>query len=143
MEVRIRYILLGYDIFPRRLRMMMEVPVQTLKPPSQPVAGTLHIPFIKENLLAEHVATDGTRTMLAPLPDLIAAVDKHSGRAVGLPEHQYGCYVIVLGISCPPRWTHAPRGPRLGGSASYGYDGINCKSICKYVKLRSVIAEDA
>lgn len=105
--------------------------------------GTLRIPFINENILAEHVARDGEKTILTTVPDLIAVVDKHSGRAVGVPEYRYGCQVIVLGIACSPRWTDTPRGLEVGGPASYGYDDVGYTPIGRYVEPRSVIAEYA
>lgn len=107
------------------------------------IGGTLHIPFVNENIFAEHVATDGTKTILTTVPDLITVIDRHSGRAVGVPEYRYGCQVIVLGISCSPRWTDTPRGLEVGGPASYGYDDIKFRPIGKYVEPRSVITEYA
>jgi DUF917 family protein len=108
--------------------------------PAVATGGSLRIPFINENILAEHVAADGTRRMLATVPDLIALVDRESGRAVGVPEYRYGCHVVVLGIACSPRWTETPRGIEVGGPKGYGYD-LEYTPLGEYVKPRSVIEE--
>ncbi|KAK6387588.1 hypothetical protein LTS17_000857 [Exophiala oligosperma] len=103
--------------------------------------GTLRIPFINENIYAEHTATDGRTEILASVPDLIAVIDKQSGRAVGVPEYRYGCQVVVLAMACSPRWTETPRGLEVGGPKSYGYDDIKYRPVGKYVQPRSVIEE--
>ncbi|KAL2817246.1 hypothetical protein BDW59DRAFT_175573 [Aspergillus cavernicola] len=100
--------------------------------------GELRIPFINENILAEHVAVDGTTRVLATVPDLIALIDRDSGRAVGVPEYRYGCHVVVLGIVCSLRWTENPRGLEVGGPKGYGYD-LNYKPVGQYSEPRSVI----
>ncbi|KAJ0425251.1 hypothetical protein BJY00DRAFT_325594 [Aspergillus carlsbadensis] len=102
--------------------------------------GELRIPFINENILAEHVAPDRTTRVLATVPDLIALIDRDTGRAVGVPEYRYGCHVVVLGIACSPRWTETPRGLEVGGPRGYGYD-LEYKPLGKYSEPRSVIEE--
>jgi DUF917 family protein len=102
--------------------------------------GTLKIPFINENILAEHHAENSTVKVLATVPDLIALLDSQTGRAVGVPEYKYGCHVTVLAIPCSPRWTENPRGLEIGGPKGYGYD-IQYQPIGKYVEPRSVIEE--
>jgi DUF917 family protein len=103
-------------------------------------AGKLRIPFINENILAEHVAPDGTTKVLATVPDLIALIDRDTGRAVGVPEYRYGCHVVVLGIACSPRWTETPRGLEVGGPKGYGYD-LEYKPLGQYSEPRSVLEE--
>ncbi|KAL3492469.1 hypothetical protein BJX62DRAFT_250658 [Aspergillus germanicus] len=102
--------------------------------------GDLRIPFINENILAEHVAPDGTTKVLATVPDLVALIDRDTGRAVGVPEYRYGCHVVVLGIACSPRWTETPRGLEVGGPKGYGYD-LEYKPLGQYSEPRSVIEE--
>lgn len=102
--------------------------------------GTLRVPFINENILAEHEAEDGTKTMLATVPDLIALLDTQTGRAVGVPEYRYGCHVTVLAIACSPRWSETQRGIDIGGPKGYGYD-VEYRPIGTYVEPRSVIEE--
>ncbi|KAL2206820.1 hypothetical protein CC79DRAFT_1386028 [Sarocladium strictum] len=104
------------------------------------IGGTLRIPFINENILAEHHDDNGTVKVLATVPDLIALLDSQTGRAVGVPEYKYGCHVTVLAIPCSPRWTETPRGLEIGGPQGYGYD-LPYKPIGKYVEPRSVIEE--
>ncbi|KAL3462464.1 hypothetical protein BJX64DRAFT_288366 [Aspergillus heterothallicus] len=108
--------------------------------PALTTGGELKIPFINENILAEHVAEDGTTSVLATVPDLIALIDRDTGRAVGVPEYRYGCHVVVLGIACSPRWTETPRGIEVGGPKGYGYS-LEYKPLGKYTEPRSVIDE--
>ncbi|KAL2841747.1 hypothetical protein BJY01DRAFT_249415 [Aspergillus pseudoustus] len=108
--------------------------------PALATDGELRIPFINENILAEQVAPDGTTSVLATVPDLIALIDRDTGRAVGVPEYRYGCHVVVLGIACSPRWTETPRGIEVGGPKGYGYD-LEYKPLGKYTEPRSVIDE--
>lgn len=86
--------------------------------------GTLRIPFVNENILAEHVCDDddGSTSVIATVPDLIALLDRDTGKPVGVPEYRYGCHVVVLGMACSPRWTDSARGIEIGGPHGYGYD---------------------
>jgi DUF917 family protein/N-methylhydantoinase A/oxoprolinase/acetone carboxylase beta subunit len=108
--------------------------------PDEETVGELRIPFINENILAEHVASDGTTKVIATVPDLICLIDRDTGRAVGVPEYRYGCHVVVLGIACSPRWTETPRGLDVGGPKGYGYD-LEYTPLGKYSQPRSVIDE--
>lgn len=109
--------------------------------PAIAAGGLLKIPFKNENIYAEHVAEDGTSTIVATVPDLIAILDKESGRALGVPEFKYGYQVIVLGITCSPRWTETPQGLAIGGPKAFGYDDVEYKPVGEYVEPRSVIRE--
>lgn len=102
--------------------------------------GSLRIPFMNENILVEHVTDDGSQRVLATAPDLIALIDRESGKAVGVPEYRYGCHVAVLGIACSPRWTETARGIEIGGPKGYGYD-LEYKPLGEHVEPRSVIDE--
>jgi len=106
-------------------------------------SGLLKIPFKNENLFAEHVGDDGAKRIIAAVPDLIAVLDKESGRALGVPEYKYGYQVVVLGITCSPRWTETPEGLAIGGPAAFGYKDVEYKPVGEYVEPRSVIAEYA
>jgi len=102
--------------------------------------GTLKIPFKNENILAEHTADDGTASVVAAVPDLIAILDNGSGLALGVPEFRFGCHVTVVGITCSPRWTDTEFGIEVGGPKAFGYD-VPYKALGKYVEPRSVIEE--
>lgn len=102
--------------------------------------GQLKIPFKNENIIAEHIPLLGERTLIATVPDLIAVLDAGSGRALGVPEYRYGVQVIVLGITCSPRWTDTPRALELGGPRAFGFD-IDYKPLGKFQEPRSVIEE--
>ncbi|KAK5121095.1 hypothetical protein LTR85_005579 [Meristemomyces frigidus] len=110
--------------------------------PAVVTGGTLNIPFKNENIYAEHTAEDGTKSMIASVPDLIAVLDTGSGKSLGVPEFKYGFRVTVLGITCSPRWTETPAGLAIGGPKAFGYD-IEYKPLGEYVEPRSVIEEYA
>ncbi|KAK4542745.1 hypothetical protein LTR36_006121 [Oleoguttula mirabilis] len=110
--------------------------------PAVVTGGTLNIPFKNENIYAEHTAEDGTKTIIASVPDLIAVLDTGSGRSLGVPEFKYGFRVTVLGITCSPRWTDTPAGLAIGGPKAFGYD-MEYKPLGEYVEPRSVIEEFA
>lgn len=108
--------------------------------PAIATGGLMKIPFKNENIYAEHVAEDGTSRIIAAVPDLVCVLDKESGKALGVPEFKYGYQVIVLGITCSPRWTETPRGLAIGGPKAFGYD-IEYKPLGEYVEPRSVVKE--
>jgi len=110
--------------------------------PAVATGGTLTIPFKNENIYAEHVAEDGTKTFIASVPDLICVLDTDSGKSLGVPEFKYGIRVTVLGITCSPRWTETPAGLKIGGPTAFGYD-IEYKPLGEYVEPKSVIEEFA
>lgn len=108
--------------------------------PALATGGTLDIPFKNENIYAEHTAEDGSKTIVASVPDLICVLDAGSGRSLGVPEFRYGYQVTVLGITCSPRWTETPPGLSIGGPKAFGYD-IKYKALGEYAEPRSVIEE--
>ncbi|EME46181.1 hypothetical protein DOTSEDRAFT_86798 [Dothistroma septosporum NZE10] len=110
--------------------------------PAVCTTGTVTIPFKNENIYAEHTAEDGTKTIIASVPDLICVLDTASGRSLGVPEFKYGYGVTVLGITCSPRWSDTEAGLQIGGPIAFGYD-IPYKPLGQYVEPRSVIEEFA
>lgn len=102
--------------------------------------GQLKIPFKNENILAEHASANGNSSIIATVPDLIALLDEGTGRALGVPEYKYGVPVVILGITCSPRWTDTPLALELGGPRAFGFD-IDYRPIGKFVEPRSVIKE--
>ena len=109
----------------------------------QPAAqeGTLKIPFKNENILAEHTDASGKQSVIASVPDLICVLDRGSGRALGVPDFKYGFRVVVLGITCSPRWTNTPKGLEIGGPKAFGYDNVEYRPLGEYVKPQSVLEE--
>lgn len=91
---------------------------------------------------AEHTAADGTKNIIASVPDLICVIDASSGKSLGVPEFKYGYRVTVLGITCSPRWSDTAQGLKIGGPGAFGYD-IPYKPLGTYVEPRSVIEEYA
>ncbi|CAN8101810.1 unnamed protein product [Discula destructiva] len=108
----------------------------------KPIAsgGMVKIPFKNENIFAEHTSEDGSSSIIASVPDLIAILDNGSGRALGVPEFKYGYRVTVVGITCSPRWTEVQAGLDIGGPKAFGYD-IPYHALGQYVEPRSVIEE--
>lgn len=104
--------------------------------------GTVKIPFKNENIYAEHIAEDGTRSYLAEVPDLISVLDSQSGLALGVPDFRYGLMVTVLAIACSPRWTDTEKGLQYGGPTAFGYD-IPYKPVGAYIEPKSVVLEYA
>ncbi|EME82977.1 uncharacterized protein MYCFIDRAFT_153679 [Pseudocercospora fijiensis CIRAD86] len=111
--------------------------------PAVKESGTLIIPFKNENIYVEHVDDDGTKSIIASVPDLICVLDAGSGKNLGVPEFKYGYRVFVIGITCSPRWSDTPRGLEIGGPGSFGYHHIEYKPLGEYVEPRSVIEEYA
>lgn len=105
--------------------------------------GTLKIPFKNENIYAEHTAVDGTKSILTSVPDLICVLDASSGKSLGVPEFKYGYRVVVLGITCSPRWVDTEEGLKVGGPGAFGYEDIVYHPLGRYVEPRSVIEEYA
>ncbi|KIV95268.1 hypothetical protein PV10_02941 [Exophiala mesophila] len=105
--------------------------------------GTLRIPFMNENLIAEHHPPGGKARVVATVPDLITVLDAQSGRALGVPEYKYGVVVNVLGITCSPIWGQTKAGLMAGGPAAFGFDEITYEPLGTYSQPRSVIEEYA
>lgn len=103
--------------------------------------GTVRIPFMNENLLAEHHHGDGPMEVIASVPDLITVLDAQTGKALGIPEYKYGVVVTVLGITCSPIWGETEAGIRKGGPAAFGFDHVSYKPLGVYQEPLSVIRE--
>lgn len=97
--------------------------------------------FKNENIAAELLHADGTRTTVATVPDLISIVDTDLGEGVGTPEYRYGLNVFVLAIAPSNKWTDTPRGIEIGGPKAFGMDHFVYEPIGTYVEPRSVIEE--
>lgn len=104
--------------------------------------GTLRIPFMNENLLAEHHQDDnGPVKVVASVPDLITVLDAHTGKALGIPEYKYGVVVTVLGITCSPIWGETEAGVQKGGPGAFGFSDVTYKPLGVYREPLSVIRE--
>lgn len=68
------------------------------------VEGTLRISYKNENIYAERNIDSGETEIIASVPDLIAILICGSDRAIDDPEVEYGHRIVVIGISCSPRW---------------------------------------
>ena len=103
--------------------------------------GTLSIPFMNENLIAQHHTPDGDVKVIASVPDLITVLDAQSGKALGIPEYKYGVVVNVLGITCSPIWGATKAGLEAGGPGAFGFDDIVYQPLGVYREPVSVIQE--
>ncbi|GMG13172.1 unnamed protein product [Aspergillus oryzae] len=108
--------------------------------PAVAQGGHIRIPFKNENIYAEHHAADGSKKIIASVPDLICILDKESGKPIGVPEYRYGYQVVVLGLACSPHWSKTERGLEIGGPKGYGYD-FAYEPLGEYFEPRSVIDE--
>lgn len=92
---------------------------------------TLGIEFQNENYVAFVIRSDGTRDILATVPDLISLVDEDTGEPVATEEVRYGLRVAVIAMPCHPLWT-TPQGLTAGGPVAFGYDDVAYSPIASY-----------
>lgn len=92
---------------------------------------TLGIEFQNENYVAFFIKSDGTRDILATVPDLISLVDEDTGEPVATEEVRYGLRVAVIAMPCSPKWD-TPLGLAVGGPVAFGYHDVAYSSIASY-----------
>ena len=92
---------------------------------------TLGIEFQNENYVAFFIKSDGTRDILATVPDLISLVDEDTGEPVATEEVRYGLRVAVIAMPCFPRWT-TPQGLAVSGPVAFGYHDVAYCPIASY-----------
>ena len=92
---------------------------------------TLGIEFQNENYVAFFVKSDGTRDILATVPDLISLVDEDTGEPVATEEVRYGLRVVVIAMPCFPRWV-TQQGLAVGGPVAFGYHDVAYCPIASY-----------
>lgn len=110
--------------------------------PAVAQGGFVRIPFMNENLIAQHCGADGIATsVIASVPDLITVLDAQTGRALGIQEYKYGVVVTVLGITCSPIWGETQAGLDAGGPRAFGFDEVTYKPLGVYQEPVSVIRE--
>lgn len=94
---------------------------------------TLGIEFQNENYVAFFIRSDGTRDILATVPDLISLVDEDTGEPVATEEVRYGLRVAVVAMPCHPLW-RTPQGLTAGGPVAFGYDDVAYTAIADFKK---------
>lgn len=94
---------------------------------------TLGIEFQNENYVAFFMKSDGTRDILATVPDLISLVDEDTGEPVATEEVRYGLRVAAIAMPCFPRWD-TPEGLAAGGPVAFGYHDVAYSPIASYEK---------
>ena len=92
---------------------------------------TLGIEFQNENYVAFITKPDGSRDILATVPDLISLVDEDTGQPITTEEVRYGLRVAVIAMPCFPLWT-TPQGLAAGGPVAFGYQDVVYSPIDSY-----------
>ncbi|CAA7263047.1 unnamed protein product [Cyclocybe aegerita] len=102
---------------------------------------TMLIPFQNENLCAYLDYEDGSRKIVASVPDLITILDSQSGSHLGTPEYTYGLRVTVIVLAGHPLW-RTEAGLKVGGPAAFAF-GLQHEytPIGDYIEPCSVIHE--
>ncbi|KAJ6570225.1 hydantoinase/oxoprolinase [Mycena vulgaris] len=96
------------------------------------------IPFQNENLAA-YIERDGSKKLVAIVPDLISVLDSQSGSNLGSQDYSYGLRVTVIAMAGSPLW-NSEAGLRSGGPAAFGFDH-EFVPVGEYMTPRSVIEE--
>ncbi|KAL9952326.1 hypothetical protein ACROYT_G039563 [Oculina patagonica] len=91
----------------------------------------LGIEFQNENYVAFISKPDGSRNILATVPDLISLVDEDTGEPITTEEVRYGLRVAVIAMPCFPLW-NTPQGLATGGPVAFGYQDVVYSPIDTY-----------
>lgn len=91
----------------------------------------LEIEFQNENYVAFTSNPDGSKNILATVPDLISLVQEDTGEPVTTEEVRYGLRVAAIFMPCFPLWTK-PQGLATGGPAAFGYQDVTYVSVNAY-----------
>lgn len=91
----------------------------------------LSIEFQNENYVAFTSNPDGSKNILATVPDLISLVDEDTGEPVTTEEVRYGLRVAVISMPCSPLWT-TPQGLITVGPAAFGYQDTVYTPVAAY-----------
>ncbi|CCH42317.1 hypothetical protein BN7_1861 [Wickerhamomyces ciferrii] len=103
--------------------------------------GVVKIPYKNEIMYAEH-EFQGTKAILASVPDLISVIDSQSGQAIGVPEFKYGLRVTIIGIAGSNLWKDCEKSRELGGLEAFGLaDSAEHKPLGVYTAPQSVFDE--
>ena len=74
---------------------------------------------------------DGSKDVLATVPDLISLVDENTAQPITAEEVRYGLRVAVIAMPCFPLWT-TPQGLATVGPAVFGYQDCDYSPISVY-----------
>ena len=66
---------------------------------------------------------DGTKSILATVPDLISLVDEDTGQPITTEEVRHGLRVAVVAMPCSSLWT-TPQGLAAGDPITFGYQHV-------------------
>ena len=91
----------------------------------------LEIEFQNENYVAFTSNPDGSKNILATVPDLISLVEEDTGEPVTTEEVRYGLRVAAIFMPCFPLWTK-PQGLATSGPAAFGYQDVTYVSVNAY-----------
>ena len=74
---------------------------------------------------------DGTKSILATVPDLISLVDEDTGQPITTEEVRYGLRVAVVAMPCSSLW-NTPQGLAAGGPMAFGYQDVVYSPVDSY-----------
>lgn len=93
----------------------------------------LNIDFQNENYVAFTLRSDGSKDVLATVPDLISLVDENTGQPIITEEVRYGLRVAAIASPCFPQWA-TPQGLATVGPAVFGYQDVVYNPVKVYKK---------
>lgn len=91
----------------------------------------LGVEFQNENYVAFTTSPDGSKNILATVPDLISLVDEDRGEPITTEDVRYGLRVAVISMPCSPLWS-TPQGLRTSGPAVFGYQDVVYSPVAVY-----------
>ena len=103
----------------------------TIKGSAQFSGKNVGIEFQNENYVAFILRPDGSKDILATVPDLISLVDDDTGEPITTEEVRYGLRVVAIAVPCSPKWT-TPQGLATVEPKVFGYEDAVYRSISVY-----------
>lgn len=83
--------------------------------------------------MAFTLRSDGSKDVLATVPDLISLVDENTGQPIITEEVRYGLRVAAIASPYFPQWA-TPQGLATVGPAVFGYQGVVYNPVNVYKK---------
>ena len=83
--------------------------------------------------MAFTLRSDGSKDVLATVPDLISLVDENTGQPIIKEEVRYGLRVAAIAYPCFPQWA-TPQGLATVGPAVFGYQDVVYNPVNVYKK---------
>lgn len=103
----------------------------TIKGSAQFSGKNLGIEFQNENYVAFILRPDGSKDILATVPDLISLVDEDAGEPITTEQVLLNLRISVIVMPCSPKWT-TPQGLATVGPEAFGYRDVVYSPISAY-----------